>query len=100
MIDLSLDILVQNRTGNFNTLLRISCHHIRRTNIYLLSASCTKAENARMLQRDGTYQKREQTEPFVDSQAVFMEEALQNSRKPAEPKKAGFMEKIKDLFKR
>lgn len=38
---------------------------------------------ARVLQRDGSYRKKEQSEPFIDSQAVFMEEALAGGKKRA-----------------
>lgn len=46
------------------------------------------------------HRKKEQIEPFVDSQAVFMEEALQNSKKVSEPKRTGLIGKLKDLLKR
>ena len=91
-------------TRNTEKRVEVACtildEDVKRQINHYLKVMLSDNIKARVLQRDGTYQKREQTEPFVDSQAVFMEEALQNSRKPAEPKKAGFMEKIKDLFKR
>ena len=91
-------------TRNTEKRVEVACpildEDVKRQINHYLKVMLSDNIKARVLQRDGTYQKREQTEPFVDSQAVFMEEALQNSRKPAEPKKTGFMEKIKDLFKR
>ncbi len=55
---------------------------------------------ARVLQRDGSYRKKEQSEPFIDSQAVFMEEALQAARKEPEEKKESFAARIRSLFRR
>ena len=55
---------------------------------------------ARVLQRDGSYRKKEQSEPFIDSQAVFMEEALQAARKEPEEKKESLAARIRRLFRR
>lgn len=55
---------------------------------------------ARVLQRDGSYRKKEQSEPFIDSQAVFMEEALQAARKEPEEKKESLVARIRSLFRR
>lgn len=55
---------------------------------------------ARVLQRDGSYRKKEQSEPFIDSQAVFMEEALQAARKEPEEKKESLAARIRSLFQR
>lgn len=55
---------------------------------------------ARVLQRDGSYRKKEQSEPFIDSQAVFMEEALQAARKEPEEKKESLAARIRSLFRR
>ena len=96
----SADMMTRNTEKRVEVAAPILDQDICRQINHYLKVMLSDNIKARVLQRDGTYQKREQTEPFVDSQAVFMEEALQNSRKPAEPKKAGFMEKIKDLFKR
>ena len=96
----SADMMTRNTEKRVEVACSILDEDVKRQINHYLKVMLSDNIKARVLQRDGTYQKREQTEPFVDSQAVFMEEALQNSRKPAEPKKAGFMEKIKDLFKR
>lgn len=55
---------------------------------------------ARVLQRDGSYRKKEQSEPFIDSQAVFMEEALQAVRNEPEEKKESLAARIRSLFRR
>ena len=96
----SADMMTRNTEKRVEVACPILDEDVKRQINHYLKVMLSDNIKARVLQRDGTYQKREQTEPFVDSQAVFMEEALQNSRKPAEPKKTGFMEKIKDLFKR
>ena len=96
----SADMMTRNTEKRVEVACSILDEDVKRQINHYLKVMLSDNIKARVLQRDGTYQKREQTEPFVDSQAVFMEEALQNSRKQAEPKKAGFMEKIKDLFKR
>lgn len=96
----SADMMTRNTEKRVEVACPILDEDVKRQINHYLKVMLSDNIKARVLQRDGTYQKREQTEPFVDSQAVFMEEALQNSRKPADPKKAGFMEKIKDLFKR
>ena len=96
----SADMMTRNTEKRVEVACTILDEDVKRQINHYLKVMLSDNIKARVLQRDGTYQKREQTEPFVDSQAVFMEEALQNSRKPAEPKKAGFMEKIIDLFKR
>ena len=55
---------------------------------------------ARILQKDGTYRKRELTEPYIDSQAVFMDEMIRAAEKTKErpKKKKGLLSKIKNIF--
>lgn len=56
---------------------------------------------ARVLQSDGTYRKRRLVEPFIDSQAVFMDEAIKAKQHP-EPvtKKTSIFHGLKNIFRK
>ncbi len=54
---------------------------------------------ARRLNSDGTYSMKEQTEPYIDSQAVFMEEAIRTPKAEPVPSK-GLLDRVKTLFSR
>ena len=53
---------------------------------------------ARVLQSDGTYRKKRASQPLVDSQAVFMEEALR-ARKEKPAKEGTFLKRLAGLFR-
>ena len=55
---------------------------------------------ARVLGSDGKYRRKEQKEPYIDSQNVFMQEALQAKPPQELPEKIGLLKKIKRIFHR
>ena len=96
----SADMMTRNTEKRVEVACPVLDEDIKRQINHYLKVMLNDNIKARVLQSDGIYRKREQQEPFIDSQAVFMEEALQNSRKPSQQKKTGFMDKIKHLFKK
>ena len=52
----------------------------------------------RELKSDGTYCRKELVEPYIDSQAAFMEEALNAQHKKPVQKEKTFFDRLKDVF--
>lgn len=94
----SADMMTRNTEKRVEVACPILDPDIKRQINHYLKVMLSDNIKARVLQSDGTYRKREQKEPFVDSQAVFMEEALQRAKeRPIEEKKT-LMDKVKGLF--
>lgn len=94
----SADMMTRNTEKRVEVACPILDPDIKRQINHYLKVMLSDNIKARVLQSDGTYRKREQKEPFVDSQAVFMEEALQRAKeRPVEEKKT-LMDKVKGLF--
>ena len=55
---------------------------------------------ARVLGSDGKYRRKEQKEPYIDSQNVFMQEALQAKPPQEVPEKIGLLKRIGRIFSR
>ena len=53
---------------------------------------------ARVLNSDGTYRKKEITAPYVDSQAVFMEEAIKAVQEKPVGKEKPLLVRLKGIF--
>lgn len=96
----SADMMTRNTEKRVEVACPVLDEDIKRQINHYLNVMLRDNIKARVLRSDGTYRKKEQIEPFVDSQAVFMEEALQNSKKVSEPKRTGLIGKLKDLLKR
>lgn len=96
----SADMMTRNTEKRVEVACPILDPDIRKQINHYLKVMLSDNIKARVLQNDGTYRKKELTEPFVDSQAVFMEEAVRaQMEKPAGKKESmfdrfkGFLEK-------
>ena len=63
-----------------------------------LKQNVLRMMDGRVLKRDGTYCRKELVEPYVDSQATFMEEALHAQHMKPEKKEKTFFGRLKDVF--
>ena len=73
--------------------------NIKRQINHYLDVMLADNVKARVLQSDGTYRKKEQTEPYVNSQERFMKEAAY-ARKTAAESKPGFLQRLKSIFRK
>lgn len=95
----SADMMTRNTEKRVEVACPILDSDIKRQINHYLKVMLSDNIKARVLQSDGSYRKKEQKEPFVDSQAVFMEEALHAERKLTERKKTRVLEKILEMFR-
>ena len=88
-------------TRNTEKRVEVACpvldEDVRRQINHYLKIMLTDNVKARVLNADGDYEKKELTEPLIDSQAVFMQEALNVKRKAPERRQT-FLERIRHLF--
>lgn len=93
----SADMMTRNTEKRVEVACPVLDEDIRRQINHFLKVMLTDNVKARVLKADGSYEKKEQTEPFIDSQAVFMREALHARRREPEKPKT-FIEKLKQFF--
>ena len=79
----SADMMTRNTEKRVEVAVPVLDEDIRKQINHYLKVMLSDNVKARVLQSDGKYRKREQKEPYIDSQAVFMNEALQ--ARPAAP---------------
>ena len=94
----SADMMTRNTEKRVEVACPVRDKEVREQINHYLKIMLEDNIKARVLQRDGSYRKKEQSEPFIDSQAVFMEEALQAARKEPEEKKESLAARIRSLF--
>lgn len=95
----SADMMTRNTEKRVEVACPVLDEDIRRQINHILKVMLTDNVKARVLKEDGSYEKKEQTEPLIDSQAVFMQEALHARRQ--EPKASvTFLEKFKKIFRK
>lgn len=81
----SADMMTRNTEKRVEVAVPVFDEDVRRQINHYLRIMLNDNVKARVLQSDGKYRKKEQKEPFIDSQAVFMDEALR--AKPEAPVK-------------
>lgn len=96
----SADMMTRNTEKRVEVACPVQDKEVKEQINHYLKIMLEDNIKARVLQRDGSYRKKEQSEPFIDSQAVFMEEALQAARKEPEEKKESLAARIRSLFRR
>ena len=80
----SADMMTRNTEKRVEVACPILDENIRRQINHYLKVMLSDNVKARVLQSDGTYVSRKATEPLVDSQATFMEEAIHAKREEPE----------------
>lgn len=93
----SADMMTRNTEKRVEVACPVLDEDVRRQINHYLKIMLTDNVKARVLNTDGDYEKKELTEPFIDSQAVFMQEALNVKRKAPERRQT-FLERIRHLF--
>lgn len=95
----SADMMTRNTEKRVEVACPVLDIESRRQVNHFLKVMLADNVKARVLQCDGVYIKKEQTEPRIDSQAVFMREAF--LVKPKEPKrKLTVVEKLRKILKK
>lgn len=95
----SADMMTRNTEKRVEVACPILDNDIKRQMNHLLKVMMSDNVKARVLTCDGIYEKKLQTEPLIDSQYVFMREALQ-ARKKELAGQLKFAEKVKKMFGR
>lgn len=93
----SADMMTRNTEKRVEVACPVLDEDIRRQINHYLKFMLTDNVKARVLKPDGNYEKKEQEEPRTDSQALFMQEAL-NAKRRAPEKPKTFLDKIRHLF--
>ncbi len=98
----SADMMTRNTEKRVEVACPILDPDIKKQINHYLDVMLQDNVKGRDMLSDGTYTKRPQKEPFVDSQAVFMEEAEKAPKpQPKDPEEnTGVLDRIKGLFKR
>ena len=94
----SADMMTRNTEKRVEVACPILDKDIRNQINHYMKVMLSDNVKARVLQSDGTYRKKKASQPFIDSQAVFMEEAL-HAKKEAPEKKETFLQKLAGLFR-
>ena len=94
----SADMMTRNTEKRVEVACPILDKDIRNQINHYMKVMLSDNVKARVLQSDGTYRKKKASQPFIDSQAVFMEEAL-HAKKETPEKKETFLQKLAGLFR-
>ncbi|KMZ55174.1 polyphosphate kinase 1 [Dorea sp. D27] len=93
----SADMMTRNTEKRVEVACPVLNEDIRRQINHYLKIMLSDNVKARVLRPDGSYEKVDKAEPRIDSQALFMQEALNAKRKTPEKPKT-FLDKIRHLF--
>ena len=96
----SADMMTRNTEKRVEVAAPILDQDICRQINHYLKVMLSDNVKARVLGSDGKYRRKEQKEPYIDSQNVFMQEALQAKPPQELPEKIGLLKKIKRIFHR
>ncbi len=96
----SADMMTRNTEKRVEVACPILDADIKKQINHYLKIMLSDNIKGRELKSDGTYCRKEMAEPYIDSQATFMEEALNAQNTMPVRKEKSFFEKIKELLKR
>ena len=96
----SADMMTRNTEKRVEVAAPILDQDICRQINHYLKVMLSDNVKARVLGSDGKYRRKEQKEPYIDSQNVFMQEALQAKPPQEVPKKIGLLKRIGRIFSR
>ena len=96
----SADMMTRNTEKRVEVAVPILDEDIKKQLNHYLKIMLNDNVKARILQSDGKYRKKERKEPYIDSQAVFMEEALYAKPKVSVMKKKSFFTKLRGMVRR
>lgn len=97
----SADMMTRNTEKRVEVACPILDAQIKEQANHYLDVMLKDNIKARVLQNDGTYRKKRLVEPFIDSQAVFMDEAIKAKQHPEQiVKKTGIFHGLKNMFRK
>lgn len=96
----SADMMTRNTEKRVEVAVPILDEEIKKQINHYLKIMLNDNVKARVLQSDGKYRKKEQKEPYIDSQAVLMEEALYAKPKVLPAQKKSLFVKVREFFRR
>jgi len=96
----SADFMTRNTLRRVEVAVPIYNTDIKMQLIEMFITMLSDNVKARVLGSDGKYRRKEQKEPYIDSQNVFMQEALQAKPPQEVPKKIGLLKRIGRIFSR
>ena len=96
----SADMMTRNTEKRVEVAVPILDEDIKRQLNHYLKIMLNDNVKARVLQSDGKYKKKEQKEPYIDSQAVFMEEALHVKPKVSVVQKKSLFTKLWEFIQK
>ena len=94
----SADMMTRNTEKRVEVACPILDENIKKQVNHYLDVMLSDNVKARELQSNGVYKKKEQKEPFVNSQERFMKEALYATKVSPTEKKVSLVEKVKRIF--
>lgn len=94
----SADMMTRNTEKRVEVACPILDGDIKKQVNHYLKVMLSDNIKGRVLKNDGTYCRKELVEPYVDSQAAFMEEAQSAQRTKPVQKEKTFFGKLKDVF--
>ncbi|MEI3218294.1 MAG: polyphosphate kinase 1 [Lachnoclostridium sp.] len=94
----SADMMTRNTEKRVEVACPILDENIKKQVNHYLDVMLSDNVKARELQSNGVYKKKEQKEPFVNSQERFMKEALYATKVSVTEKKVSLVEKVKRIF--
>ena len=92
--------MTRNTTRRVEVATPIYDEDIKKRVLHIFNVLMSDNVKARVLGSDGKYRRKEQKEPYIDSQNVFMQEALQAKPPQEVPKKIGLLKRIGRIFSR
>ncbi len=95
----SADMMTRNTENRVEVACPVLDPDLKQQINHYLDIVLSDNVKAREMQSDGTYKMKEQKEPFVDSQAKFMEEAL-NAPKSVIRTQESLLDRIRGAFRR
>ncbi|MCI6466835.1 MAG: polyphosphate kinase 1 [Faecalicatena sp.] len=95
----SADMMTRNTEKRVEVACPIYDETIRKRLVRSLNVMLADNVKARMMQSDGTYQKKEVSEKIINSQEVFMKEALRAKRPQQIVEKPSFLKRLRRLFR-
>lgn len=95
----SADMMTRNTEKRVEVACPIYDETIRKRLVRSLNVMLADNVKARVMQSDGTYQKKEVSEKIINSQEVFMKEALRAKRPQQIVEKPSFLKRLRRLFR-
>lgn len=95
----SADMMTRNTEKRVEVACPIYDEAIKKRLVRSLGVMLSDNVKARVMLSDGTYQKKEPSDKIINSQEVFMKEALRAKRPQQKIEKPSFLKRLKRLFR-